>query len=174
MFNLLPKYHFSLFIFLFLLIPLLAGSCSRNDDQNEFEREAFRPAAGITETNSAGEVIGSPDPDDWRVSPMYQGLVEVHLTAFPNPTQGDMINIELYISQDALYEIEAYTYLNDDMQTGGYRQLHYDNHVDPGFYSLSIAPERFGHSYENARGTHRVFIADRNQNLITYGDIRVE
>lgn len=175
MFSLLPKYRYLLFTVLIFLIPVLVGSCSRNDDQDEFEREAWRTPEGITETNSNGEII-SEDPDDWRMSPMYQGLVEVSIPAYPNPVRSERIYVELLVSLDAVHGLEVYTFPDGINSQQAYRQLHYENSTIEGLYEFYFDPVLFSPSgtYDGARGLHRVFIADRNNNLITYGDIKVE
>ncbi len=65
------------------MLVLLGVSCGQDDDQREFEQEAFQLPDGITETEGNGSII-SEDPDDWRTSPFFQGLVFVD-PAFPNP-----------------------------------------------------------------------------------------
>jgi len=79
MFPKLPIFLLTCFTLFFFL-----SSCSQNEDQREFERAAFSEASGFTRTNANGQVI-SEDPDDWRISPFFQGLIEVSSLPAPNP-----------------------------------------------------------------------------------------
>jgi hypothetical protein len=50
------------------------------------------------------------------------------------------------------------------------------NPVPPGLTSIPINPIELGrfNSPESARGIHRLIIYDNRQNIISYGDVRVE
>lgn len=159
-----------------LLIAVLSG-CSRNEDQDQFEREAFRTPEGFTETNSSGEITGNEDPDDWRISPMFQGFIEVSIPAHPNPTQGEFVRIELLVtgieSVNGLYVVSFEEESNYQV-----RELYYHDGgtLQPGITNISFDPILFSPTrvYADARGLNRVFIYDLRDNLITYGDVMVE
>lgn len=153
---------------------LTLGGCSRNEDQDEYEREAFRSPSGFTETEFSGKIL-SEDPDDWRISPMFQGFVEVNIPAHPNPTHGQNIRIELLITGiESVNGLEILS-LDDRNQ---FRQLYFEGSgtLESGFVNVSFDPILFSTTgvYSDAIGLQRVFIYDRNNNMITYGDVMVQ
>ncbi|MEX0928031.1 MAG: hypothetical protein WD266_06650 [Balneolales bacterium] len=155
-----------------LLLAALGG-CGRDEDQDEFESDAFRSPDGFTETSPAGETTGPEDPDDWRISPMYAGYLEVTIPAHPNPTRDEFVSIELFIEGiEPLNGLEVLTFDENNnpriLYTDSGREL-------LGFFEFSFHPSRFSprNVYEDAVGLNRVFIYDNNQNLITYGDVEV-
>lgn len=151
-------------------------SCSSSDDaQQEFEQEAFRSPADITETNSSGDIIGT-DPDDWRVSPLYSGFVEIERPAYPNPTNGETVFIELLIT--GLGSVNGLEVVTLD-ERNIFRTLYFDERqpLPVGFSLVSFDPVLFApgsNTISGAQGLHRVFIFDRRDNLVTYGDVLVE
>ncbi|MCH8558792.1 MAG: hypothetical protein LAT84_13275 [Balneolia bacterium] len=158
-------------------VLILLVSCSSTDDaQREFEDEAFRLPNNFTETDASGNII-SEDPNDWRVSPLFSGVVEVNQPAYPNPTTGQNVRIELLVlSLNPVNGIYVRTYIENQFA----RTLTFDERVPvpQGFISLEFDPRLFDPSGSNtisgARGLHRVYIFDNRQNLITYGDVKVE
>lgn len=162
-------------LLLFLVLGLAA--CSSTDDaQRDFENQAFRPPEGITRTDNGGEVQET-DPDDWRVSPMYSGFVEIEQPAYPNPTNGQTISIELLVTGlGSVNGIEVVTLDERNI----FRPLYFDERqpIPVGFSLITIDPLLFAPggsgTISGARGLHRVFVFDRRENLITYGDVRVE
>lgn len=158
-------------------LSLSVQSCSSTDDaQREFEREAFRTPAGITQTDGSGNIISS-DPDDWRVGPLFAGFVEVQQPAYPNPTTGQIVTIELLIT--GLGAVNGLDVLTLD-DRNFFRRLFFDERrpLPVGFTQIIINPVQFAPggsgTISGARGLHRVFIFDGRDNLISYGDIRVE
>src|SRR5699024_3715549 len=98
---------------LIILFAAILTACSKSDDQREFENESLSLPEGITEMTAAGEPLsGKGDPDDWRVSPMSQGLIRVDVPAYPNPVAlGSVLNIELYImGVQVINEIEVFAF----------------------------------------------------------------
>ncbi len=157
-----------------IIIAILLVACSSADEaQRKFEDNAFRSPRNITETNNAGDVI-SEDPDDWRTSPLFAGFVDV-FPAFPNPTTGQTVTIELFVTGiGSVNGLEVFRI--DDR--GRFRSLYFDERspLPVGFSQIIINPIQFSESgtISGARGLHRVFIFDRRENLISYGDILVE
>jgi len=162
---------------LFTLMILALSGCGQDDDQREFEQEAFQLPEGITETEGNGDIV-SEDPDDWRTSPFFQGLVFVS-PAFPNPVSiGDQLNLEIEVSGiDAVSGLTV-AVLIDDAANAQFRSLYTvnQNPLPPGLTSIPINPIELGrfNSPESARGIHRLIIYDNRQNIISYGDVRVE
>lgn len=159
----------------FLLLPLLLlllYGCGNNDAQRQFEQEAFQRPSGITETEPNGTVI-SDDPDDWRIAPDFQGLVEVS-PAFPNPV---LTNEQLRIEFTAL-GIVAVSGLEVAVlfEDGSIRSLFIDNSEDlpPGLQVIPIDPQQLGRFQSEITGLHRILIFDLNRKIISYGDVEVE
>jgi|GEM_PF-177504 len=169
-----PTTYLTAILILFLFAT---AGCGQDDDQREFEQEAFQLPDGITETKGNGDVI-SEDPDDWRTSPFFQGLIFVE-PAFPNPvTISDQLNLEIDITGfDAVSGLTV-TVLIDNAANAPFRTLYTinENPLPPGFTSININPLELGrfNNPESARGIHRLIIFDNRQNIISYGDVIVE
>lgn len=157
-----------------VLLLLIAAGCGQNRDQRDFENQAFRPADGFTQTSSTGDVI-SADSDDWRIAPFFQGLVEVN-PAYPNPVQTtDRVNIDVDITGiEAVSGLRLVVYHFDD----AIEPIFVDQRapLPPGLTVISINPVELGrfNTVESAIGLHRLILLDGNENVITYGDIKVE
>jgi|AntRauTorcE11897_2_1112592.scaffolds.fasta_scaffold02030_4 hypothetical protein len=154
---------------------LLTVSCTRNDAQREFEREAYRSPDGYTVTNpNNGEVIDN-DPDDWRISPRFQGLITIN-PPFPNPVavnQSIQIEAVLLVGVQSINGIEILVRLPDGSFKSllpGIEQLY------PSLNVFSISPLALGvdGSSEAARDLKRIYIFNEDSQLISYGDIMVE
>lgn len=159
----------------YLLVFIVAiFACTSDDEQRDFETEAYKPPSGITETTAQGEVT-SEDPDDWRISPFFQGLVEV-VPPFQNPAQlGTAINFEIYITG-----VQGVSGLDVRVrfQNGNFSNIYSsaNNALEPGLTTFQINPVALSQDGSNnlARGLHRIYFFDSNQRLISYGDIEVE
>ena len=153
----------------FIFVAL--NSCTNNDAQRQFVNEAYAPAEGITEVDNQRNVI-SNDSDDWRVSPIYSGLVNIE-PPYPNPV--DYSNVaELVIDfngaplsssvQLRFINFNGDPVLIDQQDVTGEFEL----------ISFRIDSRLFGNSVELAEGIHRLLIFDGAQRLITYGDIQIQ
>lgn len=151
-------------------------SCSSNAGQNDFERQSLRTPSGYTHTNQNGQVDSSMvDPDDWRIAPMFQSYVYVSTPAYPNPIKSGTVKIELQIT--GIQAING-MYLYKRNVNGQYQLLTSQPQapLSPGlvvlqFNSLALSDNN---TYSGSIGLHRVFLYDNNNNLITYGDIKVD
>ncbi len=161
--------------YLFLVLSFLAlTGCTQSEEQRDFEREAFRTPESYTETDDQGRIINR-DEDDWRISPLYQALVEVR-PPFPNPVAlGNVITFEITVTGvQSLDGIQVYE-LRDD---GALLELF--NTVDitgqASFIVFELNPQQFQSFGGNTgpRGLHRIIIYDFNNQIITYGDIQVD
>lgn len=168
----MPKFNSA---FLFLMLFTLIVSCTRNDAQRDFEREAYSAPNGITETApNNGEVI-SNDPDDWRTSPRFQGFINV-IPPFPNPV---ITNQNLQFQLDVIAQGSVNGLLVYILFQNGDRKILYED-FDPlplGLYDFQISASslsQFDGSPESARGLKRVYLFDLNNRMISYGDILVE
>jgi hypothetical protein len=162
-------------LLIFVVIALVAG-CTSNDAQDEFEREAYRDAQGITETDFNGDVIGEPDPDDWRISPLYIGLAEVVSPAFPNPVQhGTTSRIEVELKGIPYTTRLELGFFDNRFAQRRWQEIDiYEDATEYNIASLSINTILFGSNASEARGTYRLILLDDNQRVITYGDITIE
>ncbi len=162
-------------LFTFLIAGIAACS-SADDAQREFEQEAFQPPSGFTKTGANGEIIEN-DPKDWRVSPLFSGFVDVIQPAYPNPTTGQTVEFQILITGlDSVNGLEVAT-IDDNNR---FKVLYFDERrpLPIGSHSITFNPVLFapGQSgtISGARGLHRVFVFDHRDNLITYGDVKVE
>jgi len=160
-----------------MLLILVLSSCSQNDDQREFEQQAFQLPENITETSESGEII-SEDPDDWRTAPFFQGLVFVN-PPFPNPvlTSNQLqINVEI-TGIEAVSGLSVIVLIEGGIN-GEFRPIYTDTQspMPPGLTTININPVQLGrfNTVESARGLHRLILVDGRENVISYGDVLVE
>lgn len=157
-----------------LAAVLLLAGCAQSSAQRDFENEAFRFPDNITETTPNGSPIenGQFDPDDWRIGPDYQGLIEVD-PAYPNPVNLDG---SMFIQVDFLFSnpvSRLIVFAFQDPSQPFFVQDFQQNSLS-GVEVLNVPPSQF------ATGTgvgtspyYRIVITDENENVITYGDIEV-
>ena len=159
---------------LLLSFILLAG-CGQSDDQREFEREAFAPPNNYTETTDDRQVL-SEDPDDWRVSPFYQGLVEVD-PAYPNPIETTgQVNIDVDVTGiESVPGLRLIVYFHENNGSNLIYESN-QNPLPPGLTPINFSAQELGRfdTTESQRDLHRVILIDNNENVISYGDIMVE
>jgi hypothetical protein len=160
-----------------LLALVITGvvGCDSQEDQAAFDRDANLPASGIVVTDENGTIL-SDDPDDWRTSPAFAGVVRFE-PAYPNPTSVDLITIPVVVQQfNALpggLELRGFddtgrlTLLDDLPQA-----------TQPGAYTFVFSPSQFSviGDREAIRGLHRVFVFGilGTNEIISYGDIQVQ
>jgi len=160
-------------ILLMLSLGLLI-SCKQDAGQEEFVRQAFASPSGFTQTKSNGQII-SNDPDDWRIGPMFQGLIEVNAVPYVNPSVGLPFRFELLVTGlEAVSGLQIYS--RDSF--GRSFVVYNDNRrpLPPGLIDIVLEPSWLTPSriYSEAIGLNRIFVYDGNGNLITYGDLKVE
>lgn len=166
-----PRYPICLSI---LLILLLFG-CSKSDDQIEFEDQAYAAPDGITETTSdANQEPISVDPDDWRISPMYQGLVRFETLPHPNPVQRNTtIQFDMYVNViEGIPGLLIHIYDPLDRRLGLriYNEEQNTLPVGPKLIILdtSIFPQN------SSTNLYRIIIFDGRDNVVSYGDIEIQ
>ncbi len=153
------------------LLLALPG-CDTNVGQDDFFLESQLAPEGITRTSESGQVLGEPDPDDWRVAPAFQGSVEI-IPAAPNPV--DRNGLVTIVVQDTF----------GDVLTGGVRatgftdtnpsqfvELDRDDGNGP-FYSLTFSPTRLRQTGGDASRLFRVRIFTTDNRIVSYGDLEV-
>jgi len=165
------KKFFSIPIILGIL--LLTASCTRNNAQRDFEQDAYMEPAGYTAAESPTELT-SIDEDDWRTSPLFQGLVKVY-PAYPNPVS---TNEQFFLEIESLFTnsingIEIVVRYPNNRPFPIYQEFETDIN---GLKTILLDPLELGMdgSPEAARGLKRIFIFDGNGQMISYGDIEVE
>jgi hypothetical protein len=163
--------------FAVLLALLLTAGCQKDDAQQTYEQEAFQVPQNFTAMTVDGQQEGEPDDDDWRISPRYAGLVRFYSDdeiryPYPNPAATDQrVTFEMYISLDALEGLVVGGYNQQDQFVPLYTQYDTPN----GLITFRINPSNLAQiGGEQAVGLHRIFIFDSADNLITYGDIKIE
>ena len=160
--------------FFFLTATIFGLACTSSSDQRDFESEAYRDPSGITETDFSGDIL-STDPDDWRVSPIYQGLIDIK-PPFQNPAQlGSPINFEVQVlGIQGVAGLDVLVRLNNNRLASIYTST--DNPLEPGITTFRIDPITLSQDGSDnlALGLHRVYFFDFDGRLISYGDIEVE
>lgn len=160
---------------------LVVGGCSKSDDQRDFENKALTVPSGITETNSNGEIVGNIDQSDWQISPMYSQLIEINseLATLPHPNPlpyNGTLTIELFFrGQDPVSAIVVRKFRMPSDNT--YLQIAYRDQSDltSSHNTISIEGSQIAeNSGDNARTLYRILIYDGKQNLISYGDIKIQ
>lgn len=165
-------------ILLFCAGYLLTG-CSKSNDQRDFEKQARSEPQNITETDGQGNVINA-DPDDWRIGPTYSGLVSIgtpdNQPPYPNPLPFNQdLTINIYIrSIETLKRIEVYSFERPSQVNGPLSVL--QNFTTPTLETITLSGETISGSSGGSQASelYRLLIYDGQQNLITYGDIRIE
>lgn len=153
-----------------LLTLVLVTGCDTNEAQDEFFLQSELPAEGITPTNESGEVVGDPDPDDWRTAPTFQGSVEVRPAA-PNPVERN--GLVTIIVQDTFGDVltgGVYAAARDD--NNRFVRLDTDTGNGP-FYSLSFRPTQLRLVGGDAARLYRIRIFTNDSRLVSYGDLLV-
>ncbi|REL37673.1 hypothetical protein DYD21_07770 [Rhodohalobacter sp. SW132] len=176
--NLIPFTSFRYAAVAVLLIAIISA-CGQDDDQRDFEQEAFSLPDGITQTDNSGQIVeGNEDPDDWRVAPFFQGLVYIDPLPFPNPVQvSDVLRIHVDPFQEALNGLIILV-ISENAANREPRQIynHAQSPLPPGPTVVDLNPIQFSwnNTAQNARGLHRLILVDGSGNVISYGDILVE
>lgn len=160
----------------------MVAACSKSDDQKKFEEEALRLPENITETDASGKIIGDKeDPDDWRISPRYSGLITIGepLTQLPYPNplpfnQKLTLQIDLRSIQN-LSRIEIYV-----LEVSASNPLILlDQQIiasTPTLIEFNLGGDLISGSKggSNAENLYRILIFDDGKrNLISYGDVQI-
>lgn len=157
-------------LLLALAVLLTLPGCDTNEGQDFFFDQSRLNPEGITRTNESGEVIGEPDPDDWRVAPTFQGSVQI-VPASPNPV--DRNGLVTIVVQDTF----------GDVLTGGvrvvgvddsglFRALDRDDGNGP-FYTLTFSPTMLRQTGGDGALLYRLRIFTTDSRIVSYGDIEV-
>ncbi|MDX1617669.1 MAG: hypothetical protein R3224_02710 [Balneolaceae bacterium] len=156
------------------LLMLLLASCSKSDDQKEFEDRAYSAPSGITETTlDPQEDPISVDPDDWQISPMYRGFIQFETLPRPNPVVRNSefrfdLNVTGIESVPGLF-IYIYDALNDRLLQEIYRET---DSLPTGALSVIIDTSAFPQTAPD--NLYRILLLDSRQNVISYGDIELQ
>jgi len=166
------------------LIPLLSivllliggWGCSPSEDQLLFEQQAFSAPSGFTETNDRG-ITARTDPDDWRIGPMFYRLATVN-PIYPNPTKGSDLRLQIYIERnEAIFGMEIVR-IDTRYVPVRYIPLYRNSQspLAPGIMNINIPFSIIFPQYPglDERGLHRILVLDSRQNVISYGDLKLE
>lgn len=169
-------------IYFFICIAFLTIGCSKSDDQRRFENRALSEPHGITEMNVHAQRTenGEYDPDDWQISPVYSGQLEIDAPAFPNPVhlnQNLQIHISILYPPDNLSSIEVYAFKYPDQQPYFLHTIE-NQEFTGGLVAISLNPQNIASSTSSgstSSNIYRILLYDDGQrNLITYGDVQIE
>ncbi len=152
--------------------------CTSNHRQRDFEKQALSKPSGIQEMTADGKhKSGSKsDPSDWRTAPMFTGLFEVTTSAYPNPAAYNssftiLVNVK---ALNAVSGLSVYAF----QQPGDFRPAapFQVKHLTTGLNTITIFPKEFARKggTGNYGNIYRIILMDNQQNIITYGDIRVK
>lgn len=156
------------------LVCFMLAGCSKSDKQKEFENQAFAQPTGYTAINASGQIDSDHiDPDDWRISPDYQGFIEIDEKAHPNPVFINsrfeiLLNIK-YANNLSRIDVFAFQYPNEisfTIETIGEMRI-YDN----SFPNISIEAQTL--PTDKLNNLYRILLTDQSGNVITYGDVKV-
>lgn len=142
------------------------AACDGQEAQQDFLADATATPIGYTRTDASG-VVGERDEDDWRTAPAFVGIVRVE-PAFPNPTANGFVTVIFSVTQSDQIIGGVELYARDPSG----RLLQLARVLDSGLlgvYELTFAPSELGQS-----GLQRLFIADGQGQLISYGDLLVQ
>lgn len=163
--------------FLLVLTVSVLIACSKSDAQRDFERDAQSVPQNITEMDIDGQPAdnGRTDPDDWRISPMYAGLVEIDTPAFPNPVNiGTPLRI-LFDNKgiDTINGLEVYVFQNDYSDLRGPFFTLGQSEIYQGLITIQLDPAQFAFQGVGNTNIYRILIYDGREDLISYGDVEV-
>ncbi len=158
------------------LVMMASWGCSPSEDQLLFEQEAFSAPSGFTETNDRG-IVARKDPDDWRVGPMFYRLITIN-PIYPNPTKGADLRLQVYIERnEGIFGLEIVR-IDTRYVPVRYIPLYRNAQapLPPGIMNINIPFSIIFPQYPglDERGLHRILVLDSRQNLISYGDIKLE
>jgi hypothetical protein len=158
-----------------LLVQWVVG-CSPSEDQLLFEQQAFSAPSGFTETNDRGIVVRQ-DPDDWRIGPMFYRLVTIN-PIYPNPTKGSDVRLQMYIERnEAVFGLEIVR-IDTRYVPVRYIPLYRNTQAPlaPGIININIPFSIIFPQYPglDERGLHRILVLDSRQNVISYGDLKLD
>lgn len=162
------------------ILLLISAGCSKSDEQREFENGALATPSGITESNAGGDITGNKDADDWRIAPMYRGLIQVGFSDSPAPHPNPLDyneNLTLQIKFNASEPVNAIEIrkfrLPSDAQ---YAQLRFFQQDELSTFNTFTIEGKTIAETAGSEGSdiYRLLIYDSNQNMISYGDVRIQ
>ena len=153
-----------------ILFSILAIGCDNQGAQNDFIDEASLEPSGITKilANDFGGTICAEDPDDWRTSPVYTGIILIERPAFPNPGTGSsegtiILRVLQFDRVRGGFVLSAFGSGNLPIELGRIPDA-----SSPGEYALQFSP-----SLLSENRLHRLYIFDSIGELVSYGDFEL-
>lgn len=172
-------------IFPALFLPILGvfifAGCSKSDEQKEFENQAWNLPDNYTSTVD-GVSVKNKDPDDWRISPQYQSLIrigETYTLPHPNPLAFNYVpGLTLDIDVGNIQTLSRVEVNVLDLDAPNpLRQLKVQTvSSTPTLITFTLPGELISASTggSNASDLYRLIIYDGRNNIISYGDVKVE
>lgn len=157
------------------LIFLLIISCNQNDEQREFEQKAISLPENITATNANGAIVeGGEDPDDWRIAPLFQGVVSLEPLPYPNPLlTNQRLTLNIFVTGvDGVAGLRVLVLYNENSIRPVYELA--TSPLPTGLTSISLSAGDIAQFDDNPEGLYRIIVEDRQRSIITYGDVRIE
>ncbi len=132
----------------------------------QFSREASNQPSGYTITSRAG-AIGVADENDWRTTPDATCKIAFS-PVFPNPAeQSDSLSLRMTVFETVNYRDGLV--LAALGPSSGFQQLDGEATVSrPGTYTF-----RFSAAQIRAVGLRRLYVFDREGNVVSYGDVQI-
>ncbi len=152
-----------------LCLALALAGCDTQEAQEEFVDDANQLPAGATVIldDSFGGAICREDADDWRIAPVYNGVVFVDRPPAPNPVSSALVTVTLRVLQfdrvrgglvlRAFGAANTLLVLDTILDAGA-----------PGEYIFQFSP-----SLLSENGIHRLYIFDSFSEIVSYGDLFV-
>lgn len=145
-------------------------ACDTNEGQDFFFDQSRLAPMGITRTDESGDILGDPDPDDWRVAPTFEGSVQVS-PATPNPVnRNGLVTITVQDTFGDILTGGVRAVGIDD--SGQFRELDRDGGNGP-FYTLTFSPTILRQVGGDGARLYRVRIFTQDSRIVSYGDLEV-
>ena len=164
------------FVAVFLLLSLggMLFGCDSSEDQAEFQADSSLPPSGIVVTDENGTIL-QDDPDDWRTSPAFAGIVRFD-PAYANPTVGELMTLPVIVQDfNALPGGLALRAFDDQGRLRLVAAL--PQATQPGVYTFVFSAAQFCQTCDatQLKGLHRVFVfgIGGTSEVVSYGDIEV-
>ncbi|HYW34676.1 MAG TPA: hypothetical protein VE868_04640 [Balneolaceae bacterium] len=166
--------------FVFCLSLLFCTQCTTNKYQQKFRNRALQAPSGIQALDARGKhkKNSETDPSDWQTAPDFSGLFEVTTPAHPNPVSYNakfriLINVK---ANDAIKGLYIYAYQQPNELQSAQPLKIFQQTLLPGFKSITLSPQQFaqGSGTSTIGNIYRIIFLDRQQRVITYGDVRVK
>jgi len=165
---------FSLGVF---AVALTLGSCDTLQQQNDFRIAALAPPSGFTRTDEAGNTLGTADPDDWRIAPIYGPAATTSIDVrplYPNPTNGSAVTLVINVRTGGVVGgLRVDGYREREGQLPARFTLAFEADARPGLYAITLIPAQEP-AFTLGGGLRRIVVYDGQNDVVTYGDLMLQ